>query len=473
MVEKKSDEIKNLKKKLLVKNENGAQILSSDELKKVETFSVDYKKFLDECKTERETVTFALKTAELLEFTEFDKNKKYNPGDKVYLLNSNKAAIFAIIGKNGAKNGVKMSVAHLDCPRIYLKPKPLRESHELAFFKTHYYGGIKKYQWTAIPLALHGTAIKNNGELLDIKICENDDDPCFCITDLLPHRAREQMEKKMSKAITGEDLNALIGSLPYKTDMTHEAELVKLNIMDILNKKYGLIEEDLISADFSLVPAFNARDVGFDKSMIGAYGHDDKSCVYSALKALFDTKTIPEKTIITVLCDKEETGSDGNTGMKSLFLKYFIANLAHQEGLHTHDVLTATDCLSSDVNAAVDPTYIAEFELSNSCFLNKGVAISKYTGDGGKYGTSEASAEFTAKILSMLNKNNVLWQACELGKVDSGGGGTIAKYIANLNINVIDIGTPVLSMHAPFEIISKIDLFMVYRTNAVFFASTF
>jgi len=374
--------------------------------------------------------------------------------------------MLAVIGTDGCKDGVRLAIAHIDSPRLDLKPNPLYEANDLALFKTHYYGGIKKYQWTAVPLALHGTVVLKNGEKISVCVGEKDDEPCFCVTDLLPHLAQEQNAKTMAKGFTGEDLNVLIGSRPFKDDK--ESELVKLNIMNLLHEQYKITEADFLSAELELVPAYKARDIGFDRSMVGGYGHDDRICAYPALMAAIGCKT-PRQTSITVLVDKEETGSDGNTGMQSDYMKYFIFDLAKSEGLEGYRVLSKSKCLSADVNAAFDPTYASVYEANNSCYLNNGVVITKYTGHGGKYDTSDASAEFMAEIRLLLDKENILWQTGELGKVDQGGGGTIAKYVANLNVDVIDLGVPVLSMHSPFEVASKVDLYMAYRAFTSFF----
>ena len=461
-----SSKIDSLKEKLFAKRENGGKILPEEEISKSESFSAGYKEFLNKSKTERETVKYTLEKAKKFGFKAFDKSKEYKPGDKVYLTNREKNLLLCIIGKNKLKYGANFAIAHIDAPRLDLKPNPIVENSEIALFKTHYYGGIKKYQWTTIPLSLHGRIVKKDGSYLDIAIGENEEEPCFYITDLLPHLAKEQMNKKMSEVITGEDLNALIGSLPFKND--EGSELVKLNVLKLLNEKYGLVEEDFICADLELVPAMKARDIGFDRSMIGGYAHDDRSCAYACLEAIFNTD-LPEKTSIVFLTDKEEIDSDGNTGMKSLFLKYFVKDLAASEGLKGRDVLSASKCLSADVNAAFDPTYSSYFESFNSSYINRGVVVTKYTGSGGKYSTSDASAEYIGKICKAFNENGVLWQSSELGKVDNGGGGTIAKYIANWNMDVLDIGVPVLSMHAPFEVISKIDIYMTYKAIHVFF----
>lgn len=455
-----------LKEKLFVKKQNGIKKLSDDEIVQADKFCKGYVEFLNHSKIEREAVLTSVKIAEENGFTKYDSTKTYKPGDKVYCINREKNILLTVFGRKTVDKGVRLAIAHIDSPRLDLKPNPLYEANDLALFKTHYYGGIKKYQWTAVPLALHGLVAFKDGSKITVSIGEDKADPCFCVTDLLPHLAQEQTTKPMSKAFTGEDLNVLIGSRPFNND--EEAELVKLNILNILFEKYGIAEEDFLSAELTLVPAFNAKDVGFDRSMIGAYGHDDKVCAYPALMAAVNAKNT-EYTAITLLVDKEETGSDGNTGMQSAFMKHFINELADAQGVKAYTALNNSKCLSADVNAAFDPTYASAYEANNSCYINNGVVITKYTGSGGKYGTSDASAEYMAEIRSMLQRENVLWQAGELGKVDGGGGGTIAKYVANLNVDVVDLGVPVLSMHAPFEIVSKVDVYMAYRAFCAFF----
>ncbi len=459
---------KQLKEKLFLQKKNGVVKVGEEELKKADSFCEDYKKFLDKAKTEREAASYAIKRAKKAGFEEFDYTKTYKAGDKVYVNNRGKAVMLAVIGKNGTKNGVRLGIAHIDSPKIDLKPNPLYQSNDLAMFKTHYYGGIKKYQWPTVPLALHGVVALKNGDIVEITLGEKDSEPCFVITDLLPHLAVDQMSKVMTKAFTGEHLNVLIGSRPFNND--EESESVKLNILNIIFEKYGITEEDFRSADLTMVPAFKARDIGFDKSMIGAYGHDDRVCAYPALMAALDVKT-PEKTIITVLTDREEIGSDGNTGMKSTFMIDFIADLAKAEGEEVRHVMAKSTCLSADVNAAFDPTYAAAFESNNSSYINQGAVITKYTGSGGKYSTSDASAEYMAKIRNILDSADVLWQTGELGKVDGGGGGTIAKFVANLNADVVDLGVPVLSMHAPFEVVSKLDVYETYRALYEFYSA--
>lgn len=361
---------------------------------------------------------------------------------------------------------MRIAAAHIDSPRLDLKPHPLYEKNDIAWFKTHYYGGIKKYQWTTIPLSMHGRVILKDGTRVDIRLGEEEGEPQFCVTDLLPHLSVEQMEKKLNKAIEGENLNIVAGSWPVRAD--EGDNLVKLNIMKLIHEKYGMTEEDFVSADIEFVPAHHATDIGFDRSMIGSYGHDDRVCAYPALMAALRVKN-PGNTVITVLADREEIGSDGNTGLNSQFMNYFISDLAQAEGLEPRRVLRQSKCLSADVTAAFDPNYASAYEPENSCYINNGVGISKYTGARGKSGTSEASAEFVSEIRSLFEQNDVLWQIGELGKVDAGGGGTVAMFIANLDVDVLDVGVPVLSMHAPMEIVSKLDVYMMYKGIKAFY----
>ncbi|MBQ9673957.1 MAG: aminopeptidase [Ruminococcus sp.] len=460
-----SNETKELKEQLLISSKKKIHRLSDEELAKADEFCEPYKDFLNKARTEREAVTEALAMAKENGFKEYNPDITYSAGDKVYIVNRNKAIGLAVIGRTGTSEGVLLSIAHIDSPRIDLKPNPLYEKDSLALFKTHYYGGIKKYQWTTIPLALHGRVCKTDGTYVDISIGDDESDPCFCISDILPHLGQEQAQKKLGQAFTGEDLNCLIGSRPYSDE---EGEQVRLNTMKLIYDKYGFTENDFLSAELSLVPACKSRDVGFDRSMIGSYGHDDRVCAYTALMAIIDAG-VPEKTCITYLTDKEETGSDGNTGMQSDFLRYFIYDMAKSEGQEGYRVLSKSKCLSADVNAAVDPTYASCFESKNCSYLNEGVVISKYTGARGKSGTSDASAEYMGEIRTMLESNDIIWQVGELGRVDLGGGGTIAKYVANMNVDVVDLGVPVLSMHAPFEIVAKVDVYMAYLAFLHFF----
>lgn len=468
IVSDKNSKSKKLKENLFYNIKDVALESKKKNEEKIEKFSINYKDFLNKAKTEREAVKIAIEKAKQYGFEEFDPNKKYSAFDKVYYNNRDKAVILAVIGEESLESGTLISAAHIDSPRLDLKAHPLYESNSIAYFKTHYYGGIKKYQWPVMPLSLHGVVVKKDGEVVDINIGEDDNDEKFCISDLLPHLANEQMQKPLGKAIKGEDLNVLVGNIPY--DYESGEDLVKLNVMKILNDKYAIKEDDFISAELSFVPAYKASDIGFDRSMIGSYGHDDRVCAYCALEAIFNCKK-PKKTVITVLADKEEVGSDGNTGLNSNYMMYFISDLAKSEGLDVNHVLSRSMCLSADVNAAFDPGFASEFDPNNSSYMGLGTVITKYTGHGGKYSTSDASAELMAKFRNIMDSNDVIWQTGELGKTDSGGGGTVAKYIANLNIDVVDLGVPVMSMHSPFEIISKFDLYMTYKAIKSFFMS--
>ena len=453
--------------KLLSDHKHAGLLLEEDEIKKANDFCEDYKTYLDTAKTEREAVIEAVRLAKAAGFKEFERGKKYKAGDKFYFVNRGKAIILGVMGKLPLDKGVRLAAAHIDSPRMDLKQNPLYEDMELALFKTHYYGGIKKYQWTAIPLSLHGVIVKADGESVTVNIGEDDNDPVFCVTDLLPHLAQQQMKRTPAELIKGEELNLLVGSMPFKDDKV--SKKVKLNIMSILNEKYGIIEDDFMSAELEIVPQFKARDLGFDRSMVGAYGQDDSSCAYTALKAILDVKK-PQHTCLTVLTDKEETGSDGNTGLNSSYLAYFIDDLARAFGLCGHNVISASECLSADVNSAVDPTFPDVTENRNASKLNYGVVATKFTGARGKSGTSDASAEFVGRVRKLFDENGVIWQTGELGKVDIGGGGTVAQFIANLDMDVIDVGVPVLCMHAPYEVTAKIDVYMAYKAFSVFFA---
>lgn len=463
---KEKSRAEELKEKLFYNPKHASEVISQEETDKADAFCEEYKNFLNKAKTEREAVVYVLEKAKKNGFVEFDRAKKYNAGDKVYYNNRGKSIILAVIGKKGLESGTRLSAAHIDSPRLDMKQNPLYEDTEIAYFKTHYYGGVKKYQWTAIPLSLHGVIVKRDGTKAYVNVGEDDNDPKFVVTDLLPHLAAEQMKRTLADGIRGEELNILIGSRPFKDD--EASEKVKLNIMNILFEKYGIIESDFLSAELEAVPAFKSCDIGFDRSMIGSYGHDDRVCAYPAAEAIFNIEN-PEYTAITVLTDKEEIGSDGNTGLNSSYFKYFVADLANTQGVNYHTVLSNTHCLSADVNAAFDPTFPDVSERRNASYINKGVVITKYTGSRGKAGTSDASAEYMGKIRSMLDGAEVVWQSGELGKVDAGGGGTVAMYLAALDIDVVDLGVPVLSMHAPFEVVSKLDVYMAYRAFKTFF----
>jgi len=454
-----------LKEELFLDNKNGYFKISEKDEENIENFAKGYVEFLNSSKTERLCVKNAIDLAKDNGFVEFDENRKYSAGDKVFVNQRDKAVILSVIGARPVADGVRIVAAHIDSPRIDLKANPLYEADELGYFKTHYYGGIKKYQWTAMPLCLYGVVINSKGEKKEVAIGDKEGDPKFVITDLLPHLGAEQGKRTLSEGIKGEELNILIGSRPFKDDSVSEA--VKLNLMKIINEKYGFKEADFRAAEFEFVPAFNACDIGFDRSLIGGYGHDDRVCAYPALKAVLDTQT-PEFTTVTVLADKEETGSDGNTGLLCDYLKNFINDLALANGTQGYRVLRNSKCLSADVNAAHDPTFADVSEKMNMSFINKGVVITKYTGSRGKGGTSDASAEYMGFVSKLLNENGVVWQTGELGKVDAGGGGTVAKYIANMDVETVDLGVPVLSMHAPFEVISKLDLYMAYKAFMAF-----
>jgi len=464
-----------LQEQLFYKKKNVYDKASEDELKQCFDFCEGYKNYLNISKTEREFIANAEKLAVSAGFTSLEElikqNKRALPGTKVYYINKKKSAVFAVIGKRPLEDGTTIIGAHIDSPRIDLKPNPLYEDTELALLKTHYYGGIKKYQWLTVPMAIHGVLVKGDGTTVEIAVGEEEDDPVFTITDLLPHLSQDQMQKKLNEAFTGEGLNLLVGSMPFNDEKVKEK--VKLNILNILNKRYGIVEEDFQSAELEIVPAQKAKDVGFDKSMIGGYGQDDRVCAYPALMAIMDIG-VPERTAVCLLTDKEEIGSDGNTGAQSNLLEDFIANLISltedsYSDLKLRSCLSKSKMLSADVNAAVDPNYESVFEKRNATYLNRGIVIQKYGGSRGKYDSSDASAEFTGEVRKLFNDNNIIWQTGEMGKVDIGGGGTIAKYAANLGIDVIDCGLAVLSMHSPFEITSKMDIYTIYKAYKVFY----
>lgn len=463
-----SEKTKQLKEMLFNQKKNGIDVFTEDELNACDEFCEGYKEFLGTHKTEREVAAYVEDVAQKNGFVKFDEfGGALNPGDKVYYANRGKAIILCVKGTRSIKDGVRISAAHIDSPRLDLKQCPIYEQDGIGYFKTHYYGGIKKYQWPTIPLSLHGRICKADGSFVDVKIGEEPGEPKFCITDILPHLGGEQMQRKANEIVKGEELNVVIGSRPFKDD--DESERIKLNLLSLLYEKYGIVERDFLSAELELVPAYTVDDIGFDRSMIGGYGHDDRVCSYPALQAILDIDEAPEYTAITVLTDKEETGSDGNTGLNSSYLKYFVEDLARLEGFEGRDVLRNSKCLSADVNAAFDPTWSSVFEKNNASFINNGVCVTKFTGARGKSGTSDASAEFCAWVGNLLDENGVLWQTGELGKVDGGGGGTVAMYIANMDVDTIDVGVPVLSMHAPYEIVSKIDVYSAYKAFLTFF----
>lgn len=395
-----------------------------------------------------------------------DLSASYQPGDKVYQVNRNKSVLATTFGKEPLDKGLRINGAHIDSPRLDLKPAPLYEKNDIAYFKTHYYGGIRKYQWGTVPLALHGVAIRKDGELVKLCIGEEAGDPVFCVTDLLPHLAAKQNERKLAEGLKGEELNIVIGSLPFTDEEIKEP--VKLLAMKILHERYGITEADFYRAEIEMVPAQKAVDVGLDRSLIGAYGQDDRVCAYTALMAEIETRN-PRYTTVTVLTDKEEIGSEGNTGMNSAYLCHYMEDLAELTGVRVRDVFRNSLCLSSDVNAAYDPTFADVFEANNSSYINKGCVLTKYTGARGKSGANDASAETMARVIAAMDDDGVYWQAGELGAVDQGGGGTIAKYVAQLDIDVVDLGVPILSMHAPFELASKLDVYNTYKAFRAFY----
>ena len=458
MTEKKADE--KIRKELFYQRKNGYELIGVDEQVAVEDYCGQYMAYLNASRTEREAVVNAVNEAREQGFEEYKRGMKLPPGSKIYYINRGKALILAVMGEKPLSEGCVIAGAHVDAPRLDLKQIPMYESDELAYFRTHYYGGIKKYQWVTIPLELHGVVSLKNGENVEVVIGRDPGDPRFVITDLLPHLAQEQMKKTLAEGITGEGLSILIGSVPYDDG---GKDKVKLAVMSILNDSYGITEEDFLSAELTAVPAFDVCDVGLDRSMIGGYGHDDRVCAYAELKALFDIDGVPAKTCVCILADKEETGSDGVTGMQSQAFDCFMEDLCAEQVSDLRRCYENSFCLSADVTAAFDPIYPDAYEKSNDARINYGMGICKFTGARGKSGTSDASAELVAYLRRIFDENKVVWQLCEMGKVDLGGGGTIAKYMANRNIDTIDAGVPVLSMHAPFEVVSKFDCYMTYK----------
>ena len=432
-------------------------------------FCEGYKTFLNQGKTERECVKLAVDMLKEAGYQAFEEGKKYHSGEKVYYVNRGKSIIATTFGTHPVKDGVRMNGAHIDSPRLDLKPNPMYEKDEIALFKTHYYGGIRKYQWATVPLAMHGVIIKKNGEIIELNLGENPGDPVFCVTDLLPHLSAEQNERKLKDGIKGEELNIVIGSVPYVDDEDEKLkEPVQLMALKLLNEQYGITESDFMRAEIEFVPSQKACDVGLDRSMVGSYGQDDRVCAYTALMAEIDTKT-PDYTTVTILTDKEEIGSEGNTGLNSNYVGDYVTFLAEAEGADIKEVFRNSICLSSDVNAAFDPTFPSVYDPRNSSYINKGCVLTKYTGARGKSGSNDASAELMAKVIAMMDKEGVYWQIGELGAVDAGGGGTIAKFVASMNVDVVDLGVPILSMHAPFELASKLDVWNTYLAFKAFY----
>ncbi len=452
---------KALKEKLLSNKKNGWDRLSKKEEAAVEAYCTDYKAFLDAGKTERLCAAEAIALAEQAGYVPYERGMALKSGDKVYVCNRGKGVMLAHLGKKTLEEGAQITAAHIDSPRLDLKPNPLYEDAELAYFKTHYYGGIRKYQWPTIPLELHGVVVLKDGTVQKVNIGGDEGDPKLVITDLLPHLGMEQSKKPLGQAIPGETLNLLLGSRPIGEE--EGSDRVKLAVMQLLNEKYGMTEDDFTSAEIEAVPAAKACDIGLDRSMIGAYGHDDRVCAYAALRALLDLTETPEKTAVCVLADKEEIGSDGVTGMQSAAFDTFMEDLCDAQEIPVRVCMEKSFCLSADVTAAYDPNFAEVYEKRNAAYLNYGIGLCKYTGARGKSGASDASAETVGYVRRLFDQADVIWQIAELGKVDAGGGGTVAMFMANRNITTLDAGVPVLSMHAPFEVVSKLDCYETYR----------
>ncbi len=455
-----SDEMKARKEKVLATVRNGYDRLCEADLQAIEEYCGAYKDFLNRGKTERMCAGEAVRLAETAGFVPYQRGMKLKPGDKVYSVNRCKGVMLAVIGQRSLADGCQITASHIDSPRLDLKPTPLYEECEMAYFKTHYYGGIRKYQWVTIPLELQGVVALKDGTIKTVSLGTGDE-PKFVITDLLPHLGGEQGKKPLNEAIPGENLNILLGSFPVGEP--GESDRVKLNVMERLYEKYGITEADFASAEIEVVPAVMATDIGFDASLIGAYGHDDRVCGFAGLKALLDIEKIPSKTAVCLLADKEEVGSMGVTGMQSAAFDTFIEDLCQSQGVQLRECFENSFCLSTDVTAAYDPAFAEVYEKRNSALINYGIGLCKYTGARGKGGSSDANAETVAYVRRVLDEKGVIWQIAELGKVDAGGGGTVAQYMANRNITTLDAGVPVLSMHAPFEVVSKLDCYMTYK----------
>ncbi|MDO5776318.1 MAG: aminopeptidase [Eubacteriales bacterium] len=429
-------------------------------------FCEDYKVFMNRSKTERECCAYVKKLADAEGYKEFKQDGKYKSGDRLYYINRGKNIILVTVGKKPLEEGARFNIAHIDSPRLDLKPFPLYENDEIAYFKTHYYGGIRKYQWGTTPLAMHGVVMLKDGTKKEICIGEDEADPKFVISDLLPHLSAKQNKRPLNEGLKGEELNIIIGNIPYQDKEVKEA--FKLNALKILNDNFGMTEKDFTRAEIEMVPAVKACDIGLDRALVGAYGQDDKVCAYTAVKAAFEV-TRPEYTTITVLTDKEEIGSEGNTGMASKALAHFVEDLCECLGAKPRNVYRHSMCLSSDVNAAYDPTFSDVFDKRNSSLLGHGPVLTKYTGARGKSGSNDASAETMAKVIGCMEDANVAWQIGELGKVDEGGGGTIAMFMGDMDVDTVDLGVPVLAMHAPFEITSKLDIYHTYKAFCAFY----
>ena len=445
---------------LLYKPEHGLDRIGAVKEAEMNDYCEQYKAFLDVSKTERECVVSAIRLAEAKGFRSYTPGMDIAPGDKLYYNNRGKAIMLMVIGQKPLSEGANIGAAHTDAPRLDLKPNPLYEDAELAYLKTHHYGGIRKYQWVTVPLELHGLVVRRDGSEVYVKIGDDPRDPQLVINDLLPHLGREQGKKPLNEAIPSESLNILVGSRPLRDD--DGSDRVKVEVLRLLHEKYGITEEDFISAELEAVPAANARDIGFDRSLIGAYGHDDRVCAYAELAALLALDK-PEKTAVCIFADKEEIGSEGVSGMQGNYFEYIMGSLCRSQGVGLRECLAHSFCLSADVTAAYDPNFAEVYERRNSAYVNYGIGLCKYTGAGGKSGASDASAEVVGKVRKLFNDEGVIWQMAELGRTDAGGGGTVAKYMAKRNIDTLDAGVPVLSMHAPFETVAKLDCYMTYR----------
>lgn len=449
---------------LSYKKQNIYAVASEKELAEIQAYSEGYKSFLNNSKTEREAVESGIALVKAHGFKEYHLGDKIVPGDKLYYNNRGKGLFILKAGKADlAKNGVRILVAHVDCPRLDLKQVPLYEKADMAFFKTHYYGGIKKYQWLTIPLALHGVVALKDGKVVNVCIGEEEGDPYFYITDLLPHLSQEQVTKTIADGFPAENLNILVGGIPARDT---DKDAVKAGVLKILNEKYGITEEDLLSAEIEAVPVAKANDVGFDRAFVGGYGHDDRVCTYPEITATIETET--DQTVLTILADKEEIGSEGNTGMQSVLIRDILEEIAKSYGVSSAVMRANSKCLSADVTAGFDPDFASAFEEKNSSLMNHGVSMNKFTGSRGKSGSNDASAEYVGYLRGVFAKDNVIWQTSELGRVDLGGGGTVAKFIASINIDTVDVGVPVLSMHAPYELISKADIWSAHKAFSAF-----
>ena len=456
-----------LREALMMSPKNGFTRISAEERQEMNEYCKRYMAFMDACKTEREAAAWATAEAEKQGFKPFVPGMDAKPGDKIYYNNRGKSFMVAVIGRESLAKGANICAAHTDSPRLDLKPNPLYEEAEIAYFKTNYYGGVKKYQWVIHPLAIHGVVYRKDGSMITVTVGEDENDPVLMVSDLLIHLSGEQMQKTLAKGITAEQLNIILGTEPVEGEC---ADLVKLNVLKILNEKYGMIEEDFLSAELTMVPAGRCREVGFDRSLMAAYGHDDRSCAFAELDAIFAIES-PAKTAVCILADKEEIGSIGISGMQSHAFEHFMGGLCDAQGVKLEDCFAHSFCLSADVSNAYDPTFAEVCDKRNNSYLNYGVAIMKYTGSGGKSRASDAAAEAMGHVRTTLDKSGVIWQIATLGKVDVGGGGTVAAYMANRNIVTVDAGVPVLNMHAPLELASKLDCYMCMRAcKAIYLA---